>query len=44
MKNICMINKKMVASNHKLKNAQKKSRKYYQEKLFLRLKFVEKFL
>lgn len=42
MKNICMINKKMVARNHKLKNAQKKSRKYYQEKLFSKVKDVPK--
>ena len=34
MKNICIINKKIVAQSRKLKQAQRKTRKHYQEKLF----------
>lgn len=42
MQNICIVNKKMVSHSHKLKNAQKKSRKYYQEKIFLKVNGVVK--
>lgn len=34
MENICIINKKVVAKNQKLKQAQRRSRKHYQEKIF----------
>lgn len=34
MENSCLVNKKSVKNNKDLKSAQKKARKYYQEKLF----------
>lgn len=34
MENICIINKRIVAQSQKLKQAQRKTRKHYQEKLF----------
>lgn len=42
MGNICIVNKKVVAKNQKLKRAQRKSRKHYQRKMFEKVSNVPK--
>lgn len=42
MENICIINKRIVAQSQKLKQAQRKTRKHYQEKIFENVKNAPK--
>lgn len=42
MEKISIINKRIVAQNQKLKQAQKKARRHYQEKIFEKAKNASK--